>query len=123
MRTDKEKHEMLLSKFDAPEGQELEMYKTLSVLELNTNGQWSVKLGYGYRKGSNTLYGNAVRFKNMEVVMEVMRLMDKFKIANKVIGDLDELFAEVAPEETSAVREVENSSIAERVKSPFGKAK
>jgi len=124
MLTDKEKHERVLAMFTAPEGEEPEMYKTLSVLEKDKNHNWSIQLGYGYKEDKKHIkYSKGVEFETLETAIKVMILLDRFKVKNKVISSLDDLFAKVAPEETSAVIEVENSSITERVKSPFGKAK
>jgi len=124
MLTDKEKHERVLSMFTPYAGETLEMYKTLSILEKDKNHNWSIQLGYGYKEDKkNVKYSKGVEFETIDIAIEVMKLLDRFKVRNKVVDSLDDLFAKVAPEETSAVREVENSSIAERVKSPFGKAK
>ena len=124
MLTDKEKHERVLSMFTPYAGETLEMYKTLSILEKDKNHNWSIQLGYGYKEDKkNVKYSKGVEFETIDIAIEVMKLLDRFKVRNKVVDSLDDLFAKVAPEETSAVREVENSSITERVKSPFGKAK
>ncbi len=120
MITDKEKHERVLSMFTAPDGEEVGMYKTLSILEKDKNHNWSIQLGYGYKDDKKHIkYSKGVEFETIDIAVEVMVLLDRFKVRNKVVDSLDDLFAEDAPERTDAVKKFGNRSIPQEDSSPF----
>ncbi len=102
MTITKSQYTKVLELFTAPDGKKVEDYHTQSILEYETTGQWSIKLGYGYNKaGKQIIYGGAVKFATMELAQQVQTLLHKFKQERKniVIENLDFLTDDISSPE------------------------
>ncbi len=102
---DDEKHIELLKLFSPYSGFKVDEYYGVSMMRLKKNDKYSIQLMYDYRKLSK----NGVLVDNLEQAIDVVRILDKYRMVSEGVASSDLSF--MTRETTSNTGKTTDSSI------------